>query len=312
MHLDTNSPIVTGIQTVDGTATTLANGSTSITGAVGVAVAHHDVEVIVGSDSGDTTNLMSANTISISSKISQSTSMSTSASTSKPDANSNNVSSVAISIPFADYFNTATVTWARRPGSTRSGRRASPRPSPIRPIPTRGRGRTTCSGQNNLLANLGSKGLSGLTYYDDGMLGISNIINNSATANASGGKNATGSSATGFSFSLNYYDDTSKVTIDDGAQINQLPQFTILGQTYTPTTNQGVTVSATTSKNFLNAVGNYSFSLGDGLAFKIYNKGWSSLTQLSKLRNLGRVVERQGRGPGPPSQPLRQRYRGSG
>jgi 6-phosphogluconolactonase (cycloisomerase 2 family) len=272
INLGSTSPIVTGMQDVNGVSTTMANYQNSWTGGIGVAVANHDVEVTIGADDtgGNTTSLVTGGNLTISSTIAQSTSMSTSASVSKPNGSSN-VAGIGISVAVGVYANKAIVTVAA-PARIDAGGSASIASSVTYP-PTYF---TTADGNASpwpsfaqFQSNIQSKGLGGLTYYDDGMLGLSNIINNSATTSVAGGKKASNSSSYGLSLALNFYDDTSKTTIETGAQINQRTQYVVFGQVYTPTASQSVTVSATNAKSFINAVGNYSFSLSDGLIFKV-------------------------------------------
>ena len=257
--LDANNPAISGMEQVNGVATknALANKQNSWTGAIGIAVADHDVEVTIGANDtgGNTASLMTGGSLTISSTIAESTSMSISTSVSKPNG-SNNVAGIGLAISVGDYINRAKVTVA---GAARidAGQSMTITSGVSYPANSYAWPWTeNSSGQNNFLANFQSKGLGGITYYDDGMLGLSNIINNSATAGVSGGNGASGSSSYGLSFSLNLYSDTSTTTVETGAQINQRSQYVVFGQAYTPTASQSVTVSATDSKSFVNAVGN--------------------------------------------------------
>ncbi len=205
----------------------------SWTGAVGVAIANHDVAVTIGENvtGSNTTQLVSAGSLAISSTITQSTSVSVSASTSKPDDGSDNAASIALSVGFSDYHNSATVdvfgtATLDAAGATSIGSSVS--------YPLSTYTWPWANDWSGLGSAIQSKGLGGITYYDDGMLGLSNLINNSVTTSASGGKNASNSTSVGLSFNQNIYHDTSHVTIHSGAQINQLTQYVILGRPSRP------------------------------------------------------------------------------
>ncbi|HEY3919271.1 MAG TPA: PKD domain-containing protein, partial [Stellaceae bacterium] len=106
-----------------------------------------------------------------------------------------------------------------------------------------------------LPGNIESNGLSGLSGYLDGTLGIaSNLLNTWVVTDAGAGEGDTVSISG--SIAVNVYNNTSLATIEGGAQINQNAAY--------QNANQSVAVDATTQMTMLNVAGIGSFALNLG------------------------------------------------
>ncbi|MEP9378774.1 PKD domain-containing protein [Aquabacter sp. CN5-332] len=271
LKLDLDSPIAKGL---DAAKNPLNNGQNSWVGAVAVTVANHNVGVSIGQNvtGPDTTDIVSAGTMAISSTIWQSTSLSTSATASKPKG-SNSTAGIALSIGYGYYNNTATVLIGAG-ARLDAANSVSITSNVTYPLGTSsGVGQAGTLGQlwTGILSNIQSKGLGGLTYYNDGVGGLTNLLNNASTVSASSGDGTKDGTTIGLSANVNTYFNNSTVTVASGAEINQKSSLTVLGQTTLPLAAQSVNISAVTSITMINASGNYSLNLNSGLGFKAYD-----------------------------------------
>ncbi|MEJ0068127.1 MAG: hypothetical protein WDO24_04695 [Pseudomonadota bacterium] len=230
------------------------NDGLSGAGGIVVNIVNHTADAFVGDQAtaAAPTVLSTPANITVTSTISQGTQISAQSSVTKPDDSKGTAVSLSIGVGVYSNDAEATIFSNAKVDAGTALTLSSDVEYPMLADPA------VLYSPAGIEQNFQNNGVSGISSYLDGTLGVASNLLNTWVVSAAGAGDSEATAVSG-SIAINVFTNTSHATIQSGAQINQDPAV--------QTVSQAVSVTATTAMTMLDVAGIGQFNLNPGSLF---------------------------------------------